>query len=79
MAAEGNRPIRRARVSISGTDLPGGRASLTDDSGTFDFTALPAGRYSVSVSKNGYVTISYGQRRPLQAGTPIQLAEGQEI
>jgi len=77
---EGGRPMSRARVMITaGNDLPGGRAALTDESGLFDFTDLPAGRYTVTASKAGYVTISYGQRRPLQAGTPLQLAEGQQV
>jgi hypothetical protein len=80
VAIEGGRPVSRARVMITaGNDLPGGRAALTDESGLFDFTELPAGRYTVTASKSGYVTISYGQRRPLQAGTPLQLAEGQHI
>ncbi len=52
---------------------------LTDDSGVFDLTELPAGRYSLSVSKSGFVALSYGQRRPLQAGTPLQLADGQQM
>ena len=75
----GGRPVRRARVSISGGDPAGGRATLTDDSGAFELTALPAGRYTLNVAKTGYVSISYGQRRPLQAGTPLQLAEGQDL
>ena len=40
---------------------------------------LPAGRYTLTASKAGYVGLSYGQRRPLQAGTPLQLADGQEL
>ena len=80
VAVEGGRPMSRARVMITaGNDLPGGRAALTDESGLFDFTDLPAGRYTVTASKAGYVTISYGQRRPLQAGTPLQVADGQQI
>ena len=52
---------------------------LTDDSGVFDLTELPAGRYTLTVSKSGFVSLSYGQRRPLQAGTPLQLADGQQL
>lgn len=79
-SVDGGRPVSRARVMITaGNDLPGGRAMLTDESGVFDFTDLPAGRYTVTASKAGYVSISYGQRRPLQAGTPLQLAEGQQV
>ena len=52
---------------------------LTDDSGIFDLTELPAGRYTLTVSKSGFVALSYGQRRPLQAGTPLQLADGQQL
>ena len=52
---------------------------LTDDNGIFDFTELPAGRYTVAVSKSGFVSLSYGQRRPLQSGTPLQLVDGQQL
>jgi hypothetical protein len=79
LGADNGRPIRRARVAISAPDLPGGRAALTDDSGAFDFIDLPPSRYTLTVSKTGYVPLSYGQRRPLQAGTPLQLAAGQEL
>lgn len=73
------RPMIRARVLISASELPGGRGALTDESGAFAFAELPAGRYTVSASKTGYVGVSYGQRRPLQAGTPLQLADGQRL
>src|SRR5260370_1387464 len=79
LGADNGRPIRRARVAINAPDLPGGRAALTDDSGAFDFIELPPSRYTLTVSKTGYVPLSYGQRRPLQAGTPLQLAAGQEL
>jgi hypothetical protein len=79
LGADNGRAIRRARVAISAPDLPEGRAALTDDSGAFDFIELPPSRYTLTVSKTGYVPLSYGQRRPLQAGTPLQLAAGQEL
>ena len=79
LGADNGRPVRRARVSINAPDLQGGRAVLTNDSGVFEFTELPASRYTVTVSKTGYVSLSYGQRRPLLAGTPLQLAADQQL
>ncbi len=40
---------------------------------------LPAGRLSISVTKGGYVSLSYGQRRPFEAGKPIDVANGATI
>ena len=57
----------------------GGRTGQTDESGAFDFTGLAAGRYNVRVQKAGYVSLAYGQRRPLLPGTPLQLDAGQHI
>ena len=79
VASDNGRPVKRARVFVSAVELPGGRGVLTDDQGVFDLTELPAGRYTLTVSKSGFVSLSYGQRRPLQAGTPLQLADGQQM
>src|SRR4051794_10035471 len=79
LAADNGRPVKRARAFVSSVELPGGRGMLTDDNGLFDLTELPAGRYTLTVSKSGFVALSYGQRRPLQAGTPLQLADGQQL
>jgi hypothetical protein len=78
-AADTGRPVKRARVFASSAELPGGRGVLTDEGGVYDLTELPAGRYTLAVSKSGFVSLSYGQRRPLQAGTPLQLADGQQL
>ena len=78
VAADSGRPIKRARVFITAAELPG-RGVLTDDNGAFLLTDLPAGRYTINASKSGYIQLSYGQRRPLQAGTPLQLLDGQQF
>jgi hypothetical protein len=40
---------------------------------------LPAGRYTLTAARTGYVTLSYGQRRPFQSGTPLQLTESESL
>ena len=74
-------PARRARVSLSGESLRGGRSVTTDDQGRYAFSALPAGRFTLSASKPGHLSASYGQRVPGSGrpGTPIQLEEGQRL
>src|SRR6266852_3865560 len=79
VAVDNGRPVKRARVFATAAELPGGRGMLTDEAGVFDLTELPAGRYNLTVSKSGFVSLSYGQRRPLQAGTPLQLGDGQQL
>ena len=79
LTTDSGRPVRRARVFAVGPELPDGRATMTGDDGAFELTDMPAGRYTLSVSKAGYVTLAYGQRRPLQAGTPLQVSAGQRI
>src|SRR3954451_1480469 len=80
IASDNGRPVKRARVFVTAAELPdGSRGVLTDDQGVFDLAELPAGRYTLTVSKSGFVSLSYGQRRPLQAGTPLQLTDGQQL
>src|SRR5438093_2651638 len=76
LAADTGRPVKRARVFVSAAELPGGRGTLTDENGLFDLAELPAGRYTLTVSKSGFVSLSYGPRRPLQAGAPLPLPAG---
>lgn len=72
-------PIRRARVSLAGPELRGGRTATTDEQGRFSFAALPAGRFTLTASKAGFVDIAYGAKRAGRQGTPIQLADSQQI
>jgi hypothetical protein len=69
-------PVRRAQVRISGPDI-GTKTALTDAQGRFEFRDLPAGRFNVSVSKSGFVAMQFGQKRPFEPGTPIELVDAQ--
>lgn len=76
VTTETGAPVRRAQVRISGADiLP--KTATTDNDGAYEFRDLPAGRYTISASKSGYVTIGYGQLRPFESPKPIELADGQ--
>lgn len=71
------KPLRRARVTLNGPTLAPGRTAITADDGTFAFERLPPGRYTVAATKDAYVTMNYGARRPGRAGTPIVLRDGE--
>src|SRR3954470_14294348 len=55
--------LRRAQVRITGPDI-GSKTSLTDAQGRYEFRELPAGRFNISVTKSGFVTMQFGQSRP---------------
>jgi hypothetical protein len=76
LAADTGRPVKRARVSAAVTGR-GMRSSVTDDQGRYQITNLVAGAYTITASKTGFVDSVYGQRRPLQPGTPFNLADTQ--
>jgi hypothetical protein len=71
-------PVRRAIVKFS---LPGelSRSAVADDNGRFAIAALPPGRYIVSVSKPGFVTTTYGERRGDLPPQPFVLAARQSV
>ena len=72
-------PVRRAQVRASTAGMPGQRTTSTDVDGRYELRDLPAGRWTVSVSKPGFVTQRYGQRRPFETVSPIELADGQKM
>lgn len=76
MSADTGAPIRRAQVRISSPDARESRVAATDAQGRFEVKELPAGRYTVTASKGGFVSLQYGQRRPSESGTPIELGGG---
>src|SRR5436190_4930112 len=73
LAADTGRPVKRARVTVVAGGPGNGRGNgtaLTDDQGRYSIGGLTAGNYNISASKAGFVDGAYGQRRPMQPGTP---------
>ena len=60
-------------------ELRENRVTSTDADGKYELKELPAGRYQVTVSKGSFVSLSYGQSRPFEAGKPLEIADGQTV
>jgi hypothetical protein len=73
------RPLRRVQLRLSGESIPEGRTASTNGLGGFEISELPAGRYTLSATRAGYLGMSYGQSRPGEPGRPIELVDGQTL
>jgi Carboxypeptidase regulatory-like domain len=79
-AGESPRTVRRATIRLVPEDGPGTRIVGTDDDGRFHFDGLPAGRFTLSATKPGFVETFHGSARPGRGpGVPVAIADGQAI
>jgi protocatechuate 3,4-dioxygenase beta subunit len=79
LAADSGTPIRRAQVRAVSPETRVSRLATTDAQGRFEFRDLPAGRWQITASKAGFVTLRYGQRRPFEAGRPLEVRDAQVL
>lgn len=79
VAADTGAPVRRAQVRAASSESGDTRTTLTDEQGRFDLRELAGGHYTLTASKGGFITLQYGQRRPGEPGTPVDLAAGRTI
>ena len=79
-AADSGRPLRRARIVLQAPELGGDtRSTSTSADGKYELKDLPAGRYTVLVSRSGYLQLRYGQRRPFEQGNPLQVLDRRAV
>ena len=78
-AGDTGRPLRKAQVRIFAGEIRENRVATTDADGRYEFKDLKAGRYTISASKTSYVSLSYGQTRPFETGTPLEIKDGQTV
>src|SRR5205085_12418502 len=80
LATDTGRPLRRAQLRLTAPELGrDARTTSTDADGRYELTDLPAGRYTVTVTRSGFLSLRYGQRRPLEQGKPLQLLDAQVV
>ena len=77
VTSDSGAPVRRAQVRAQAGELRANRLVSTDAQGRFEFKDLPAGRWNLTASKAGFMTLRFGQRRAFEAGSPIEISEGQ--
>lgn len=71
-------PLRRAEIrAISESGLT--RLATTDNEGRYLVRDLPAGTFTLHVSKTGFVPLYFGQRRPFERRATIRLEQGQGV
>ena len=78
LAGDTGKPLRRARITANAPELTGqSRTTSTDADGRYELADLPAGHYNLRVERGGYLTVQYGQRRPFERGTLLDVADTQ--
>jgi len=75
-----NEPIHFARITLtSDGDEQKSLHGTTAADGRFTFKDVPPGDYRVTVTRNGYMSESYGSRRPMDPGLPLTLSSGKHV
>jgi hypothetical protein len=73
------RPVGAASIYLIGGPPPGARTAITREDGRFTLTDVPPAAYTMTIAKNAYPTIRYGETRPDGPGAPIQVGAGQTV
>jgi hypothetical protein len=78
VTTETGAPLRRAEVRATSN---GGltRFTTTDTDGRYVVRDLPAGAFTLHVSKSGFVPLYFGQRRPFERRTTLQIVPGTRV
>ncbi len=79
-------PVKKAAVVMTRTDLAPNRnapqqsySTATDAAGRFAMKDIEPGKYRMTVTRNGFVTMAYGARGPTRPGTTLTLDRAQKL
>lgn len=79
VTADTGTPIRGAQVRLRATTGGDTRLVTTDERGQFEARNLFTGSWLVSVSKSGFITTNFGQRRSSDEARRINLSANQRV
>jgi hypothetical protein len=79
--AANGQPLRRAQVRLNAAERKARQALTigTDAEGYFEATELPAGRYTITATRPGFIPRQHGQRHPDEPASPVELKDGQAL
>ena len=74
-------PVARASLELKDADVPTAPLYTTtsDQDGKFSFRNIPASRYQLTATRNGFVTAAFGQRALLGPAEVINVVAGQSL
>lgn len=72
-------PARRAIVTLRDAATTVVRHAVTNENGEFEFDGLPAGRFTLTSSRAGLVSLPYGASRPGRQGKFLVLPVGERL
>src|ERR1700730_6999626 len=79
-------PLKKAAVVVNRTDVqpnlnapPPSYNTTTDAAGKFAMKDIEPGKYRMTVTRNGFVTMTYGARGPTRPGTTLTLERAQKM
>jgi hypothetical protein len=79
VTADGQVPLRRAQIAVSGMGLQQTAVASTNSNGVYVLRNLRAGRYILTASRSGFLTLQRGQRYPEEPGVAVELRAGDEV
>lgn len=78
-AIDTGRALRRVQVRVSAPEIQENRTASTGSDGRFEIRDLPAGSYTVALTRSGYLRLSYGQKRPGDPPGRLEITDGQVV
>jgi hypothetical protein len=72
-------PLRQADVTISAPRMPQPQRESTDADGRYEARGLAADAYTIIVSKTGFATTEFGQRRASYPGRRVTVSDGEVL